>query len=171
MKRRLTTLALTALAVVALIGVGLTVVTPAHAGGPPEHARGATQIEGIGFFAEEGECVDPEGAGADFANKMTGDLEGCLYVFVETYECRPSGVYKETGTETYVGEGGTFSTTYLFTAKYDDCPNLAGQKVGRCQHPIVAGSGTGSYQGITGRLDFKDDIEAGNFPFRGHLRW
>ncbi len=169
MKQRLTIIALTALAVVALISVVLTVTPPAHAGG-----EGAKQISGIGFFAEPEECTDPEGAGADFANNMTGDLEGCLYVFVETAECRPSGVYKETGTEIYVGEGGTFSTTYRFTAKYDDCPNLQGQQFGRCQHPIVAGSGTGVFEGVTGRLDFKDNIEGGqavNFPYRGHLRW
>ena len=139
-------------------------------------AAGATQISGVGFFAEEGECTDPEGAGADFANNLTGDLEGCLYVFVESYQCTPSGFYIETGSEIYVGRGGegddgTFSTTYRFTAKFEDCPNLAGQIFGRCQHPIVAGSGTGDYKGVTGRLDFKDDIEAGNFPFTGHLRW
>lgn len=139
-------------------------------------AAGATQISGVGFFAEEGECTDPEGAGADFANNLTGDLEGCLYVFVESYQCTPSGVYIETGSEIYVGGGGegdsgTFRTTYLFTAKYEDCENLSGQIFGRCQHPIVAGSGTEEYEGVTGRLDFKDDIEAGNFPFTGHLRW
>lgn len=134
-------------------------------------AAGATQISGVGYFAEAGDCADPEGAGADFANNLTGDLEGCLYIFVETYECSPSGTYRETGTEIYVGEGGTFGTTYLFTGKFDDCPNLLGQHFGRCQHPIVAGSGTGTYEGVTGRLDFKDDIAAGNFPYRGHLNW
>jgi hypothetical protein len=104
---------------------------------------------------------------------MTGDLQGCLYVFVETAECSPSGTYRETGNEIFVGQynggAGTFRTTYKFEAKYQDCPNLVGEIVGRCQHPIIAGSGNGVFAGVTGRLDFKDDIEAGNFPYRGHL--
>ena len=73
----------------------------------------------------------------------------------------------ETGIDIYVGEGdeGMFSTTYRFTAKYEDCPNLVDEIFGRCQHPITAGSGTSNFEGVTGRLDFKDDIEAGNFPY------
>ena len=70
----------------------------------------------------------------------------------------------------YNGEAGTFRTTYQFTAKYEDCANLGGEIVGRCQHPIIASSGEGVFAGVTGRLDFKDDIEAGNFPYRGHLQ-
>ena len=168
MKRRLTILALTALAVVALYSVVLTVTSPAL-------AEGATQISGVGYFAEPGECTDPEGQGADFALTMTGDLEGCHYVFVETAEGSPSGTYRETGTEIFVGqyngEAGTFSTTYRFEAKYEDWVNLVGEIFGRCQHPIVADSGTGVFEGVTGRLDVKDDIAAGNFPYKGHLRW
>jgi len=167
MKRRLTILALTALAVVALISVVLTVPSPAL-------AAGATQISGIGFFAGTGECTNPDGQGSNFALKMTGDLEGCLYVFVETAECSPSGTYRETGTEIFVGryngEAGTFGTTYQVEAKYQDCPNLVGEIFGRCQHPIIAGSGERVFEGVTGRFDIKDDIEAGNFPYRGHLK-
>ncbi len=167
MKRRLTILALTALAVVALISVVLTVPSPAL-------AAGATQISGIGFFAGTGECTNPDGQGSNFALKMTGDLEGCLYVFVETAECSPSGTYRETGTEIFVGryngEAGTFGTTYQVEAKYQDCPNLVGEIFGRCQHPIIAGSGERVFEGVTGRFDMKDDIEAGNFPYRGHLK-
>jgi hypothetical protein len=168
MRRRLTILALTALAVVALISVVLTVTSPALAGG-------ATQISGIGFFAVGEDCTDEEGAGSDFALRMTGDLEGCHYVFVETWECSPSGTYRERGTEIFVGEynvmDGTFETTYLFTAKFEECPDLDTEIWGRCQHPIVAGSGTGDFDGVTGRFDIKDDIDAGNFPYKGHLRW
>ncbi len=153
----------------ALISVVFTVTSPALAGG-------ATQISGIGLFDVGGDCDDLEGAGSDFALRMPGDLEGCFYVFVETFECRPSGTYIETGIDIYVGGGdegddGTFTMTYRFTAKYEDCPNLDGEIFGRCQHPIIAGSGTGVFEGVTGRLDFKDDLEAGNFPYRGHLRW
>ena len=173
MKRRLTILTLTTLAAVALIGVVWTAPSPAL-------AQGATQISGDARFADPGECVDPDpdgpGAGADYALVMTGDLEGCLYTFVGPAVSSPSGTYRETGTETFVGtiagseEAGTFETTYRFEAKYEDVDNLLGEIFGRCQHPIVEGSGTGVFEGVTGRLDFKDDIEAGNFPYRGHLR-
>jgi hypothetical protein len=168
MNRRFTRVVLTALAVLALHIVVLAMPSQAL-------AAGATQSSGIAFPAAEGACVDPEGQGSDFALTMTGDLEGCHYVFVETAVCSPSGTYRETGTEIFVGDyngqAGTFETTYLFTAKYVDCPNLIDEIVGRCQHPIVAGSGRGVFEGVSGRLDFKDDIEAGNFPYRGHLRW
>jgi hypothetical protein len=157
---------LTALAAVAAITV-LKKPSPAL-------AQGATQISGIAFFAEPGECnADPEGEGSDFALRMTGDLEGCHYVFVEDAGCSPSGTYRELGTEIFVGyyNGalGTFKTTYQFTAKYENCPNLIGEIFGRCQHPLIVNSGTGGFEGFTGRIDFKDDVEAGNFPYRGHL--
>ena len=167
MKRRSTVLALTALAVMAVSSVMVTVPSPARAGG-------ATQIAGIGFFADPDECTDSEGQYSDFALKLTGDLEGCHYVFVETAECSPSGTYQERGREIFVGqyqgEAGTFKTTYRFEAKYKDCVNLGGEIVGRCQHPLIADSGEGVFAGVTGRLDFKDDVEAGNFPYRGHLQ-
>lgn len=143
------------------------------------HAAGAIQISGIGYFDDTGECNDPEGAGADFATVMTGDLEGCQYVFVTSYECSPSGTYREEGTEVYVLDGpygqGTFSTTYFFRAKFEGCSPDGGfvgaEIMGFCQHPIVAGSGTGDYAGVKGRLHFKDDIAAGNYPYTGHLKW
>src|ERR687889_1249859 len=165
MKRRLTILTLTTLAAVALIGVVSTAPSPAFAGG-------ATQISGVAFFDDRGECDDPEGEGADFALIMTGDLEGCLYTFVETAESSPSGTYRETGTELFVASdgAGAFETTYRFEAKYEDVDTLSGEQFGRCQHPIIEGSGTGIYDGVSGQLFFKDDVEAGTFPYRGHLR-
>jgi hypothetical protein len=135
---------------------------------------GATQISGIGFYAEPGQCNDPEGQGSSSVLTMTGDLEGCHYIFAETASCSAGGAYSETGTETFVGSyngaTGTFRTTYLFTAKYRDCANLVGEIAGRCQHPITAGSGEGVFEGVTGRLDMKDDVETGSFPYRGHFR-
>jgi len=169
MKRRLTILTLTTLAIVAFISVASTAPSPALAGG-------ATQISGVGFYDDDVTdvtCDDSEGAGADYALVMTGDLEeGCLYTFPDhvTAQSSPSGTYRETGTETFVASdgSGTFETTYRFEAKYD----LAGGEIfGRCQHPIVEGSGTGIYEGVSGRIDMKDDIVEVNFPYRGHLRW
>ena len=166
MKRRSTILTLITLAIVAFISVASTAPSPALAGG-------ATQISGVGVFADTGDC-NPEGVGADYAVIMHGDLEGCLYTDFEPGVSSPSGTYRETGTELFVGEYngevGTFETTYRFEAKYEDVTDPATEIFGRCQHPIVEGSGTGIFEGVTGRLDLKDDIEAGNFPYRGHLR-
>ena len=55
--------------------------------------------------------------------------------------------------------------------RYCDGGPLGAEIFGRCQHPIVAGSGTGVFNGVTGQMNFKDDIEAGNFPYRGQLRF
>jgi hypothetical protein len=137
---------------------------------------GATQIGGVGFYATTAECsnLNPPAA---YAIKMTGDLEGCLYAFIDDFECSPSGTYREEGREyfvgTYNGQSGTFWTTYKFEARYEDCDGgpLGAEIFGRCQHPIVTGSGTGVFDGVTGQLNFKDDIEAGNFPYRGHFRY
>lgn len=142
-------------------------------------SRGATQISGIGSLGTTDVCSDPAGAGATFIISMTGDLEGCLYSFVEDFDCTPSGAYREWGREyfvgTYKGEPGTFWTGYNFEGKYEGCPEngepLGAEIFGRCQHPIIEGTGTGVFEGATGRIDFKDDIEAGNFPFRGHIRY
>jgi hypothetical protein len=140
--------------------------------------NGATQISGVGYWDATDGC-NSVGQGAAFALTMTGDIEGCLYVFVDEYNCSPSGTYREVGREKFVGmyngQFGTFWTTYKFEAKYEGCtPDgsyLGLEILGRCQHPIVSGSGTGVFDGVNGRLDLKDDIEAGNYPFKGHLRF
>jgi hypothetical protein len=139
---------------------------------------GATLISGVGFYATTGEC-DYESQSAAYAIRMTGDLQGCLYAFIDEYECSPSGTYREEGREffvgTYNGQPGTFWTTYKFEARYEGCSEngapLGAEIFGRCQHPIVEGSGTGVFNGVSGQLNFKDDIEAGNFPYRGQLRF
>lgn len=142
------------------------------------NSAGATQISGVGFYATAGEC-DYESQGAAYAIKMTGDLQGCLYAFIDDYECSPSGTYREEGREffvgTYNGQSGTFWTTYRFESKYEGCSEngtpLGAEIIGRCQHPIVEDSGTGVFNGVSGQLNFRDDIEAGNFPYRGYLRF
>ncbi|MHC4405352.1 MAG: hypothetical protein ACYTG0_37375 [Planctomycetota bacterium] len=140
----------------------------------PASGEEATQISGIGFLNFGKPCY-PKRVGADFAIHMVeGDLLGCHYVFVEDGVCSESGTYREWGTEMFVGwyNGGfgTFETTYLFTAKLEDC-DLSAEIFGRCQHPIVEGSGTGVFDGVTGRIDIKDDIETGELFYRGHLQW
>ena len=135
-------------------------------------AAGARQISGIGYFPGPGECTETASLGATYAVKMTGDLVGCHYVFVTSSKCSPSGTYVEAGNEYFVSAtnpNDTFRTGYKFEAKYTDCSTATGEIVGRCQHPIIAGSGKGIFEGVTGRLDFKDDVTVGNFPYRGHL--
>ena len=140
--------------------------------------KGAVQISGLGFFDAADECNSPAQE-ADYAITMTGDIEGCLYTYVDEFKCSPSGTYYEVGREyfvgTYKGELGTFWTNYKFEAKYEGCAengSYVGAEIkGRCQHPIVKDSGTGDFEGATGRIDFKDDIEAANYPYRGHFRF
>lgn len=152
----------------ALLAV-LVMAVPAQAG------NGMTQLRALGSPGDFEMCDDQEGANSDFPIIIEGDLVGCLYQWWGPGEFRPGNTYYETGTELFVGclaDGvtcGTFETTYVFTGKYADA-DFSGQKFGRCQHPIVAGTGTGDFSGATGRLDFKDDVVAGNFPLRGHIR-
>jgi len=167
MKRRFTVWALTALTMMALISGVL-------AGPSSKPAQGAKQISGIGSYAAEGACTDDEGAGASYILTLTGSLQGCHYVFIENHRCLDNGAYYESGTETFVGtydgQPGTFSTTYVFTAKYADCNSFTGEVAGRCQHPFVNGSGTGVFAGIKeARLDMRDDVNEGNFPYQGHI--
>lgn len=150
----------------------ITGITALAAIASPAGAAGNTQFSGTGVLDANGDCT--EIASPFPAIKMSGDLVGCWYT--TTYEVvqeTPSGVYMERGTETFIGclaDGttcGTFSTTYKYTAKF--APDGA-QMHGRCQHPIVPGSGTGDFEGISGRVDFKDDIENKVFNYRGHFK-
>ena len=103
---------------------------------------------------------------------MAGDLVGCWYTdTVEVLHSTANGAYQERGTETFIGclsDGttcGTFSTTYEFTAKYAaDGSELHGH----CEHPLV--SGTGDFAGITGQVDFRDDVQTGEFFYKGHFQ-
>ncbi|CAA9400154.1 MAG: hypothetical protein AVDCRST_MAG01-01-962 [uncultured Rubrobacteraceae bacterium] len=174
------TLMVCVLAGVLALTIALVAAKDVSAARSPAHAGGATQISGIGVYADEATCDDPKGAGADYALILDGDLEGCLYTFVKTAKSSPSGTYRETGRELFVGSirggtrSGTFKLTYRFEAKYEDLDDPATEIFGRCQHPIVRGSGTGVFKGVTGILLFKDVLEAGEapyFPYRGHLRY
>ena len=152
--------------------------TPNEKGSALLKARGATQLDGVGYFDAADGC-NAAGQGAAYAVSMTGGLEGCLYIFIDDYNCSPSGTYREVGREyfvgTYNGKPGTFWTAYKFESKYEGCAAngsyLGAEIFGRCQHPIVESSGTGVFQGVSGRLDMKDNVTEGNYPYRGHLRF
>ena len=170
MKRRITNLAFISLVV--LISIVFTMTSPAY-------ADGAVQISGEGNF-DDGSCEpNPD---YHFASILTGDLDGCLYAKVESAKCSSGGVYQERGENLFVGTynefAGTFEATYHFVAKFEVCDvetaTFGGAEFhGRCHHPIKEGSGTGVFEGVTGRLDFKDNVVDGeviNFPYRGHLK-
>ena len=140
-------------------------------------ANAATnQISGVAVFDTTGECSPPPTGYEDFTQVMTGSLAGCWYTNIETKKDNgaPSGVYIESGKEIFVGSlnggpEGTFATTYKFESKWDPDVTTGSEVHGRCQHPIVAGSGTGGFEGATGRVDFKDQVTTGEFFYRGHI--
>ena len=173
-----TTLLVCVLAGALALAIALVAAKDVSAAPSPELARGATQISGVAFFDAADTC-DSESVGADYALLMHGALEGCLYTFVDDENSQsppqssPSGTYRETGTELFVGtylrKSGTFETTYRWEAKFEDVANLSGEIFGRCQHPIV--ESTGVFEGVRGELFFKDDVVTGEYFYRGHLRY
>jgi hypothetical protein len=134
------------------------------------------QISGVAVFDTAGVCTAPPAGYEDFTQVMTGSLDGCWYTNIEATRDNgaPSGVYIERGEEVFVGSlnggpEGTFGTTYQFESKWDPDVSTGSEVHGRCQHPIVAGSGTGGFEGATGRVDFKDQVTTGEFFYRGHI--
>jgi hypothetical protein len=154
--------------VVALLA-GLLLALPA-----PAHAANH-QLTGTAFFNPSPGTPCPELPSPYDSYPplvMTGSLDGCWYTHIETARTTRGGVYPESGTELFVGrldggQAGTFTTTYKFEAKL----NADGAEVrGRCQRPIVSGSGTGGFAGATGRVDFKDIIgDPITYVYRGHI--
>ena len=69
---------------------------------------GTTQVSGSSVYNED--CTPPEAAGTAPADTgdyppldMDGSLDGCWYTYVSDAKENPSGTYKETGTELFVG--------------------------------------------------------------------
>ncbi len=160
----LVALAVTATAMLALSG--------------PATAGGVTQVSGIAYPPGTGpdpgrECVDFPGA--NYVIYLTGDLDGCLYGFIDNSQGpNAAGAYKEIATETFVGSYGSMKGTWMMTenfhGKYDLTTDL--EIHGFCKHPIISGRGTGDFEGVGGRLDFKDDVSDPLnpvFPYKGHL--
>ena len=175
MNRRLTILAITVLVVGAVVSVVLMAPAPATAGGA-EQIRG-TAIDGSGDCnPEEDDVPVPLPIFPLYFPPEDGGIHGCLYSYPTSSEVTPGGTIRERGYEIFVSHDdptrdSRFETTYQYTAKFDEDGN---QMYGRCQHPIVAGSGKGDFEGVTGRFNIKDNIVNGvavDFPYKGHLRW
>ena len=163
------------LGILAVLVIGLSVVGSAGA------SAASSQISGVAVFDTSGNtCPAPPAGFADFVSYpplvMSGSLDGCWYTKVEAFKDNgaPSGVYLESGQELFVGSlnggpVGLFTTTYKFESKWDPDVSTGSEVRGRCQHPIVRGSGTDGFAGATGRLDFKDVVADGSFVYRGHI--
>jgi len=136
---------------------------------------GTTQVSGSSVYNEV--CTPPEAAGTAPADTgdypplvMSGSLEGCWYTYVSDAKENPSGTYKETGTELFVGclseaTCGEFTTTYTFTGKFTSSLE---EIHGRCQHAVTGT--TGDFAGMSGVILFKDDVDTGIFYYRGNIR-
>ncbi len=180
MRKRLTTRRMSAL--VSALLLTLVMAVPASAGG-----NGATQISGVGLPDTSYVCDDFSQKDIYYAIIMDeGSLNGCVYGFYDPdFKIGPSGVAKERADEMFIGSYdngtpdepeddlvGTFRMTENWHAKYDPASGI--QKFGFCKHPIVRGSGTGDFEGVRGRLDFRDDLTGGpgkeRFPYKGHLK-
>jgi hypothetical protein len=145
----------------------------------PANAAGTTQISGSGYYDDAAgtECGPPPAPFDDYPGLiLTGSLDGCLFTdrLTATDHGAPSGIYRETGRELIVasmngGPVGTFTTTYKFESKWSPDVSTGVEVKGRCQHPLVKGSGTEGFAGATGRLDFKDEVSTGLYFYRGHI--
>ena len=102
---------------------------------------GSTRISGNSVYSDCG------ATGSDFALLMTGDLEGCLSIFVQGFTCREvNGFahYTERGREAFVGKwrgkNGRFTTHYTVDAAYAEgfCQSLdfSLELSGSCTHHI-----------------------------------
>ncbi|HEY6978808.1 MAG TPA: hypothetical protein VH396_21070 [Chitinophagaceae bacterium] len=138
--------------------------------------KASTGITGIGFYAQADECK-ATGESADYILKMTGDIEGCIYTYIDKSEC-VNGYYYEEGREhfvgTYKGKDGSFWTNYKSLGKYEGCSGgspTGAEILGFCEHPIVKGSGEGVFKGVTGRYYMIDKVKAVKFPYEGQLRF
>jgi hypothetical protein len=107
---------------------------------------GSKVISGNSVFSDCG--VD----GSDVALLLTGDLEGCLSIFVQDYSCRElNGFahYKERGREAFTGTWrggkGRFTTKYTINAAYAQgfCTSFdfSLELSGSCRHLITGRSG------------------------------
>ena len=164
-----------------IVFAALAVATTTFGAGRAEAA--STQLSGVAVYDSSGTtCPATRPVGyEDYTSSyppiaFTGSLEGCLYIKVDAFTDNgaPSGVYLEQGREVFVGSlnGGAiglFATTYKFESKWDPDITTGHEVKGRCEHPIVAGSGTGGFAGATGRFDFKDVISDGSILYRGHI--
>ena len=158
----------------------------------------AAQATGDGSYAISGNSTfsDCGVDGSDFALLMTGDLQGCLSIFVQSYTCKQRNGfdhYIERGREKFVGKWrgkyGKFITDYTINAAYADgfCESFdfTLELSGSCFHKIQGR--TGVFEGAEGAFTMFDVITnvtgdpvtgtfaagsgANNFLYSGRIRF
>jgi len=129
---------------------------------------GDDNSEGKGTFVSGNSTLSDCGLeGSDAALLLTGDLEGCLSIFIRGSECNELEVfdlYLERGREVFVGElhgkPGIFRTSYTFEGAYAPgfCQSFAGslEVGGGCIHRIDGKSGV--FKHAEGLFTFIDVI-------------
>lgn len=155
----------------------------------------ATGGRNIGFSGNS-TFADCGSAGSDFALLMTGDLEGCLSIFVRGVTCKELGDfahYTERGREVFVGtlrgKQGRFATNYTVDAAYAKgfCQsfNYSLELSGSCIHKIHGRSGVfkdgegvftlfdviTNVTGDPGTGEFTAGSGANNFLYSGHIQF
>ena len=107
---------------------------------------------------------------------LVGSLNGCWYTKVDTVKDHgaPSGGYLESGREVFVGSlnggpVGLFTTTYKFQSKWDPDVSTGSEVWGRCEHPIVRGSGTDGFAGAVAASTSGTSVADGSYVYRGHI--
>lgn len=132
----------------ARILLAAAIATVTLASGSTAQANGDKEIAitGNSMFSDCG------AAGSDFGLLMTGDLKGCLSIFIQSYTCNELADfdhYTERGRESFVGtwrgKQGRFATRYSVDAAYGKgfCQTLdyALELSGSCTHHIDGRSG------------------------------
>ena len=157
------------IALITLATVMLLVGAPANAAGAAQVAGNQTPVESCdGDSSTLGTYV------------MDGSLIGCWFAdSFDNVREHASGTLQITGTEHFEGcldlggDGmcsgdpeGTLSFSFQFSGKFDLV--TFAEIRGRCQHPIV--SGTGGFATASGVITFKDDVTTGIAPYRGNIR-
>ena len=157
------------IALVTPIAVALLVAAPANAAGAGQVAGNQTPVA---------TCDGDSSALGTYV--MDGSLIGCW--FADSFDIvreHASGTVQVMGTEHFDGcldlggDGscsgdpeGTLSFSFQFSGKFDLV--TFAEIRGRCQHPILSGSG--GFASASGVITFKDDVTTGIAPYRGNIR-
>ena len=159
-----------AMALVALVALGLLVAVQAN-------AAGAVQVSGD--QVPDGIC----GPYLEGTYTMYGSLKGCWYTTIDLVRERPSGTAQVRGTELFDGcldlggdgctsgdPAGTISFSFQFSGKFETVFPYTEIR-GRCQRQIT--SGTDGFAAASGVITFKDDVttEPPQAPYRGAVRF
>jgi hypothetical protein len=129
-----------------LLAAAISTVTLASGNAALAHGDKEIAITGNSTFSDCG------AAGSDFALLMTGDLKGCLSIFIQGYTCdelTDFDHYTERGRESFVGtwrgKQGKFATRYTVDAAYGKgfCQSLdySLELSGSCLHHIDGRNG------------------------------